>query len=244
MNNQLMNSQSKKIVAIVIFYAIAISLRYYTNIIEPDFLSDLNPYLRIVITALGPFIGGLVVIRFLNRPNFLTLFGLGIWKTVAIIAIPMVLFSLAWVLETGTFSINLVKVIGALMLYALLEEYGWRGYLQSELSGMKRIFKYLIITVLWFVWHLDFTLSLDNLLFFLLLFGGSYGIGFMADRSKSLIMVALFHSFSNIAQSGLLSEVSLNYKLAIIAISALSAIFIMRYDNKKDAIAIDVETKY
>ncbi len=238
-----MNSQSKKIVAIVIFYAIAISLRYYTNIIEPDFISDLNPYLQILIQGIGPFIGGLVVVKLLNRPNFLTLFGLGIWKTVAIIAIPMVLFSLAWVLETGTFSINLVKVIGALMLYALLEEYGWRGYLQSELSGMKRIFKYLIITILWFAWHLNFELSLDNLIFFLALFGGSYGIGFMADRSKSLIMAALFHSFLNIAQSGSLSEVSLNYKLVIIAISAVSAIFIMRYDNKKDTISIDEETK-
>ncbi len=241
MNNQLMNSQSKKIAAIVIFYAIAISLRYYTNIMAPSFIESMNPYLQILIQGIGPFIGGLVVVRFLKRPNFPTLFGLGIWKTVAIIAIPMVLFSLAWILETGTFSINLVKIIGTLMLYALLEEYGWRGYLQSELSGMKKIFKYLIITILWFAWHLDFELSLDNLIFFMALLGGSYGIGFMADRSKSLIVAALFHSFLNIAQSGLLSEVSLNYKLAIIAISALSAIFIMRYDNRKDAIASDVK---
>ena len=237
-----MNSQSKKIVAIVIFYAIAISLRYYTNIIAPSFIENMSPYLQIIITGIGPLIGGLVVVKFLNRPNFLTFFGLGIWKTVAIIAIPMLLFSLAWVLETGAFSINLVKVIGTLMLYALLEEYGWRGYLQSELSGMKRIFKYLIITILWFAWHLDFTLSLENLIFFLALFGGSYGIGFMADRSKSLIMAALFHSFLNIYQAGSLSEMPQNYKLAIIGISALSAIFIMRYDNKKDAITSDVET--
>jgi len=228
-----MSNQLKKIGSIAIFFTIAISLRYYIDAIKPNFLLDLNLYLKILLLGVGPLIGGLVVVKFFKRSNFLKLFSLGFWKTIAIIGIPMLLFSLVGILETGTPYYTAPKIIGILMLYALFEEYGWRGYLQSELNDLKNIYKYLIITILWFVWHLNFELSLNNLIFFMTLFAGSYGIGFMADRSKSLIMAALFHSFFNIFQSGLLKDIPLGYTLTIIGISAVSAIFIMRSNNTK-----------
>lgn len=233
-----MSNQSKKIGSIIVFFTIAISLRYYIDVIKPDFLLDLNLYLKILLLGVGPLVGGLIVVKIFKRPNFLNLFSLGLWKTATIIAIPMLLFSLVGILETGTPYFNAPKIIGILMLYALFEEYGWRGYLQSELSDLKKIYKYLIITIFWFVWHLNFELSLNNFIFFMTLFAGSYGIGFMADRSKSLIMAALFHSFFNIFQSGLLKDIPLNYTLTIIGISALSAIFIMKYNNTQNT-AID-----
>ncbi len=229
-----MSNQSKKIASILIFFTIAISLRYYIDIIKPSFILDLHLYLQILLLGIGPLIGGLIVVKFFKRPNFLKTFGLNFWKTIAIVAIPMILFSFVGVIENGTPSLNLFKIIGILILYALFEEYGWRGYLQSELSDLKNIYKYLIITVLWFVWHLNFELSISNLIFFMLLFVGSYGIGFIADRSKSLVMSALFHSFFNISQNQLLGEVQLNYKLIIIVISAVSAILIMRYGENRN----------
>ena len=230
-----MNKQSKKVVSILTFFAIAISLRYYIDVIKPSFILDLHLYVQILLLGIGPLIGGLVVVKLFKRPNFLKLFGLNFWKTIAIVTIPMVLFSLVGVIENGTPSFNLFKIIGILILYALLEEYGWRGYLQSELSDFKKIYTYLIITVLWFIWHLNFELSINNLIFFITLFMGSYGIGFIANRSKSLVMSALFHSFFNISQNQLLGEVQLNYKLIIIAISAISAILIMRYGENRTA---------
>jgi len=229
-----MSNQSKKIASILTFFAIAISLRYYIDIIKPSFLLDLHLYLQILLLGIGPLIGGLVVVKFFKRPNFLKVFGLNFWKTITIVSIPMILFSLVGVIENGIPSLNLFKIIGIIISYALFEEYGWRGYLQSELSDLKKVYKYLIITVLWFVWHLNLELSVNNLIFFLALFAGSYGIGFMADRSKSLVMAALFHSFFNIGQNQLLGEVQLNYKLIIIAISAVSAILIMRYGEDRN----------
>ena len=229
-----MSNQSKKIASILTFFTIAISLRYYIDIIKPSFILDLHLYLQILLLGIGPLIGGLIVVKFFKRPNFLKIFGLNFWKTIAIVAIPMILFSFVGVIENGTPSLNLFKIIGILILYALFEEYGWRGYLQSELSDLKNIYKYLIITVLWFIWHLNFELSISNLVFFMLLFAGSYGIGFIADRSKSLVMSALFHSFFNISQNQLLGEVQLNYKLIIIVISAVSAILIMRYGENRN----------
>jgi len=229
-----MSNQSKKIASILTFFIIAISLRYYIDVIKPSFLLDLHLYLQILLLGIGPLIGGLIVVKFFKRPNFLKIFGLNFWKTITIVAIPMILFSLVGVIENGIPSLNLFKIIGIVILYALFEEYGWRGYLQSELSDLKKVYKYLIITIFWFVWHLNFELSINNLIFFLALFAGSYGIGFMADRSKSLIISALFHSFFNIGQNQLLGEVQLNYKLIIIAISAISAILIMRYGENKN----------
>jgi membrane protease YdiL (CAAX protease family) len=230
-----MSNQSKRIVSILTFFSIAISLRYYIDVIKPNFLLDLHLYLQILLLGVGPLIGGLVVVKIFKRPNFLKILGINIWKTITIVAIPMLLFSLVGVVENGVPSINLFKFIGILILYALFEEYGWRNYLQSELSDLKKVYKYLIITILWFAWHLNFELSISNLIFFLALFAGSYGIGFMADRSKSLILSALFHSFFNISQTSLLGEVPLNYKLIIIAISAVSAILIMKYGENRNA---------
>jgi len=229
-----MSNLSKKTASILTFFTIAISLRYYIDVIKPDFLLNLHLYLQILLLGIGPLIGGLIVVKFFKRPNFLKIFGLNFWKTIAIVAIPMILFSLVGVIENGIPSLNLFKIIGIIILYALFEEYGWRGYLQSELSDLKNIYKYLIITVLWFIWHLNFELSISNLIFFILLFVGSYGIGFIANRSKSLVMSALFHSFFNISQNQLLGEVQLNYKLIIIVISAISAILIMRYDENRN----------
>lgn len=42
------------------------------------------------------------------------------------------------------------------VLWVILEEYGWRGYLFDELADIKPIYKYLIIGVLWYAWHLWF----------------------------------------------------------------------------------------
>ena len=50
----------------------------------------------------------------------------------------------------------------------LLEEYGWRGFLQNELKRLPMWQYVLIITVMWFLWHLDFG-HLNILPFFLLL---------------------------------------------------------------------------
>ena len=218
----------KKIASITLFYIIAISLRYYIAIIKPDFLNDLSIYLQILALGIGPLIGGLIVVKFLKRPNFLSLFSLGFWRTIAIIAIPVILFSLVGILKTGIPYFTAPKIAATLILYALFEEFGWRGYLQSELSGIKKIYKYLIISVLWFVWHLNFELSINNLLFFMLLLAGSYGIGLMANKSKSLVVAALFHSLSNLMQSDFFAGIEFSYKLIIIIISGVATYFIVR----------------
>lgn len=228
-----MTHPTKRITAIAIFYLIAIGLRYYITVIKPDFFTEANLYIHVLLQSIGPLLGGLFVILFLKRPSGLKWLGIGFLKTLLAVSIPIVLFSLVGILNTGQLYLNAPKYIGLIMVYALFEEYGWRHYLQSELKEVNKILKYVIITVLWFVWHLNFQLTFNNFLFFLMLLGGSFGIGYVADRTKSLVFVALFHAFFNILQSELLQGIEMTQKLVIVAVSIISAIVIMKYDLKK-----------
>ena len=239
-----MTNSTKRITAIVIFYIIAIGLRYYITEIKPDFYTNSNLYIKVLLLGIGPLLGGLFVIKFLKRPNELKLLGIGFSKTLLAISIPIVLFSLIGILDTGKPYMNAPKIVAIILIYALFEEYGWRNYLQSELSELNKTIKYLIITILWFIWHLNFELTIDNLIFFLILFAGSFGIGYVADKSKSIIFVALFHAFFNISQNQLLSGIELKQKLTIVAISIISAILIMKYDKKNKEKSTTANTVY
>ena len=76
-----MTNSTKRILAIVIFYIIAIGLRYYITEIKPDFFTNSNLYIKILLQGVGPLLGGLFVIKFLKRPNELKLLGIGFLKT-------------------------------------------------------------------------------------------------------------------------------------------------------------------
>ena len=145
MKNSL-TTQSRKIIAIISFYVIAISLRYYIAEVKPLFWQNANLYLKVLLLGIGPLIGGVIVVKGFKRPFELNLFSLGFIKSLIIILIPILLFSLVGIIETGSPSVEVSKYIGILILYALFEEYGWRGYLQSELIGVKKIYKYLIMS--------------------------------------------------------------------------------------------------
>ena len=89
--------------------------------------------------------------------------------------------------------------------YGLLEEFGWRGFLQYELRKLP-VWQYvLIITVMWFLWHLDLSLR-STLPFFLLLLFASWGIGKVVSDTHSLLLCAAFHGIVNFSKHGLLSE--------------------------------------
>lgn len=93
----------------------------------------------------------------------------------------------------GTFPIGGVL---AFLLYGLLEKIGWRGFLQPLLSPLPKFVTILMVTVLWFVWHLNFDLTSSNIIFFFILLLGTWGIGLVAEKTRSLLSVAAFHSLS------------------------------------------------
>lgn len=183
--------------AIFTFYSIAIILRYATN--KTDLLSGIsNEFLKIILQAIGPAIGAVVAFTVFKIKPKLSL--KGDYKKIATPFLlywvfPMVLILGIQYITKGTVSF---LALFAILIYCLLEEIGWRGFLQQELKSLSPMLSILIVSALWFVWHLNFEFTGSNLMFFGILVLGTWGIGKVADSTHSLLAVTAFHSLNNI----------------------------------------------
>lgn len=183
-------------IAILLFYVVAILCRYFTN--KTPLLDEVsNEFLKMIVQGIGPAVGGILVFSVFKIKPILTLKGnykklytplLLYWL------LPIVLISVVQYYLKGTLSFTLL--IG-ILTYGLLEEIGWRGFLQQELKVLPEFLNILIVATLWFIWHLNFDLTVSNLLFFGILILGSWGIGKVANSTHSLLAVAGFHSLNN-----------------------------------------------
>lgn len=184
--------------AIATFYIVALVLRLVALLIGNKYPELRENYAFQLSTGLGPMIGAFAAMAIFKRKTEYTLVGRSVWKSVATIVIPCIVFGIIGGLDTGILCL-------LAFVYGLLEEYGWRGYLQYELRELP-IWQYvLIITVMWLLWHLD--LNQRNLLgFFPLLLLASWGIGKVASDTHSLLFCAAFHGIVNFSKRGLLSD--------------------------------------
>ncbi len=186
-------------------------------------------YLMIAwVPAIGLLIGGMIFRRYLpsNPIRKISLFG-GNAKWSLLIAItPIICLTAFGVPNTFGFQTNVFGfILGMIVLvYAFLEEYGWRGYLNEEIQTSNEWLKYGIIGFVWFVWHWDFlqgdTNIVKNLGMCFGLIGASAGIGQIADKTKSIVVCAAVHALGNIGlMFGLVTQnVSLQNRLIIIGI--------------------------
>lgn len=182
--------------AVAIYYVIAIICRYLTN--KTELLSAIeNPYLKSVLTGAGPAIGAtFVFLVFKIRP---TLSLRGNYKSIIFpIALywifPITFISTVSYLTKGTIP---YLAVFSVLIYGLLEEIGWRGFLYQEFKTLKPIYNILLLSLLWFLWHLNFDFKAAQLFFFLILILGSWGIGKVADATGSLVALSAFHSLNN-----------------------------------------------
>jgi membrane protease YdiL (CAAX protease family) len=210
----------KRILPILTFYIIALALRYYFVVYNPAFYENMpSGFVKILLRGIGPIVGASIVIIAFNRSFALSLFGNSKRKSIIMAVIPILLFALSDIILKN-YSFSMTFSVITFFCYAMLEEFGWRGYLQGELSQMKKFFRILLIAVLWFIWHLNFTVSLGNLVFFLILVLGSWGIGKIAIKTNSLVACACFHSVINILGAHL-PLVSLSTKILLLSISII-----------------------
>jgi membrane protease YdiL (CAAX protease family) len=191
-----------------VYYLVAIAIsalaRYYwhTSQATPVERGAWAMYLHLVAGA-GPAIGAaLVWLLFRYRSRF-SPGGTNLALALLMIAIPAIVMAIRGIpndfgIESHLFGVHMGVWI---MLYALLEEIGWRGYLQDELGGLPAIAKYSIVGLFWYAWHLSWlggnplSSELVTLLFMIL---ASVGIGFVADRTRSVLAAAAFHILGNI----------------------------------------------
>ena len=188
--------------AIVTFYIIALFVRLISLFVINKYPSIETNYAFQVSAALasglGPAIGALVAMLIFKRKTEYTLAGKSVWKSIATIVIPCIVFGII-----GGWNLGVTCLLA--FVYGLLEEYGWRGFLQYELRELPMWQYVLIITVMWFLWHLDLT-QRSVLPFFLLLLFASWGIGKVANETHSLLFCAAFHGIVNFVKRDLFSD--------------------------------------
>ncbi len=192
--------------------------------------------------SLGILLGSLLSIYWLRRirPTINSLFGDSRKWSILMAALPIVLLSIFGIQNTHNINTHLLGlVIGIiLMVYCVLEEYGWRGYLEDELSDVNKWVRVIIIAALWYSWHLPFVENHDlisNLKFFGIMLLGSWGIGEVIHATKSVLTAACFHMLYSILILQIKNELSLdtNIKFIIIAICVIVWVVILKVWTKE-----------
>ncbi len=175
--------------AIALFYVIAVLIRAIVLRNEDFGSSPFSYWLWAWAEGIGPCVGALVAILVFRRRFYCTLTGRSLMKSVITVALPLVI---CFLLDRGL-SLTLLNLI----FYSLLEEVGWRGYLQGELKDMNHPLRVFVIGTMWFLWHITVGLNLASLAFYGVLLFGSWGIGNIARDTRSLIACACFHTLFN-----------------------------------------------
>lgn len=213
--------------AIIVYYVIAVACRYAA--VKTNLLSGIeNPYLVILLRGVGPALGALAAIKIFSLNNPMSL--KGIYKN-AIVPfaiywlLPAVLIAGVYYVTIGKFPILLMFTV---LAYGLLEEIGWRGFLQEQLKSLPKFTSIVIIAVLWFAWHLNLETTPSNMIFLGIIFFGTWGIGKVYSSTGSLLAVAGVHSLNNFFRNGLHET-----ELTLIAILLVIWIgFIILYNRK------------
>ena len=182
--------------AIVTFYVIAVAVRYATN--KTTLLSHISTdSLKIILQGVGPAIAALMVFFAFRIKPAQTLWGSYQNKIVTLLlfwGLPFMAVGIITWIYKGAFN----TVTLWILIYGLLEEIGWRGFLHPALSTLPKFVNIALVAVLWFIWHLDFELNMANLSFFCILLFSSWGLYAVANKTHSLIALAAFHAIYDI----------------------------------------------
>ena len=219
------NENLTKTFAIVAFAIVATTVRWLVITYKPfEACSAVGHEIYSILTGAGPLIAAILVMAVFGRKMEYSSFGVSAKRSLLSAIIPVGLF-LSYDLLSGNYSFPSTVTAVVCLVYAYCEEFGWRGYLQSELIGLSTLKRVAIITVIWFLWHLDWHFDLNGAIFLAILFFGSWGIGQVAIKSKSIIACACFHAVMNFVQNMEMDIIP----LVLIGISVVSWFVIWYY---------------
>lgn len=197
--------------------------------------------LREILEGSGICIAGLLGLQLLRKEREvkISFFGKSKSQSLLMASIPTVLLILIGVQNTYGINSHVYGLIAAFgtFIYCIMEEYGWRGYLQTELQFLRPVIKFLLIGFIWYSWHLIFlmdTTVTDNLMFLGALTLGSWGIGKIAVLTDSILACSCFHLIVNIFMynSFFNNAFSGTSKIVILMVSISLWVFILVKWNK------------
>lgn len=200
------NGMTTRWARIGLYYAVAIAVsalaRLHWHMGADTSASAGSMYLHLF-AGVGPALGVLaMLVIFRHRPSR-TFAGSNAKFAIATIMVPAVVLALRGIanpfgMNSHLFGLHMGVWITA---YAVLEEIGWRGYLQGEFADRSPLARYAIVGLFWYAWHLSWVTNPSiggEGAGALILIAAAIGIGFVADRTQSILAAAAFHVIGNI----------------------------------------------
>jgi uncharacterized protein len=187
---------------VVIFYVVAFSISglfnsgfltsYYHSLTKGFFLSNMTYLPACLGTLIAATLAILLDKSLIRTINF---FGNSSIKNIAIAITPFIVFSFIGL--NNDYQINrhyfAFLFAGINLIYAVLEEIFWRGYLQDALRQLSAKFRFLLIGILWWAWHFRFNTTFDFTAFLLICIAGSFLIGLFTEKTKSYFAAGGLH---------------------------------------------------
>ena len=232
--------QSNRWIRVFLFYVLALSTSLPTLGLGGEWFYEANLSFewstgKAVLIALGPFLAALLFRSYLPSRNRSSLYGGQPGRSLFMIALPIVLFTLVGVNGFADQSKWWAGfwLSSILILYALFEEFGWRGYLEEELLDFPPLIRYIIVGSFWYTWHWTFLHSsswVSELIFWSILVGASWGIGQIRTGTKSLLACTAFHIIGNVffRYQLIVEGVPQTTRFILLGVCLLSWIFLVR----------------
>jgi hypothetical protein len=251
-------TQKIKIGRLIIFLVIAfgVSNIFRFNIFHLNEVLESNSKWSYLITqgileGSGIFIAGILGLFLLKKQRAvdISFFGTSKLKSILMALVPSILLIVIGVQNKYEINAHLFGLIAAFgsFIYCIMEEYGWRGYLQEEFKFLKPVLKFLLIGIIWYTWHLSFLTEanlIENLIFLGTLIFGSWGIGKVAELTHSILACSCFHLIVNIFMFNHFFNNAFtgNSQLIIVLVSILLWVLIL-VKWKKDLKLLEVPTQ-
>ncbi len=246
---------------LVLYTSIAYGITWSILFLLIFFYSNLDLYLREIwhsFGAIGPTIASLFVLRRMDEEKNLNWLRKGILrvpelKLIVFAFIPLLILMFFLIFEASLGISNIYEVfrensvtdfISLLLLflpsifYGFFEEIGWRGYLLPKLQNYCNALKAtLILTIIWYFWHLPmffyrFELFFAIFLMFPLMLSGSIIFTFLFNESGgSILMVIILHICYDIVSASGLSILAVPFVSVFFIVMDIRAIKIFGFES-------------
>lgn len=211
------NDEALKVdkVKIITFYLIACAISwpmYALRDLHPDIWESfqLPNGVRSLGIMWGPGLSALICLFIFKKTHVrtITFFGTSWGKSLLFYLIPFsILTVISFINPVNGFKVwFFIQMMPFGFLMILGEELGWRGFLQDGLKPMKEYKKWLLIGLMWEIWH--FTrgvvhgelpaIIIRKAIFIACVFILTVIIGKFTNRTKSLLVAVSLHSWINI----------------------------------------------
>ncbi len=243
MKNQTINWKS---VALYFLLAVVLIAPFRIHTLQPEWLQAENIPLILMkmkgwLTGFSPALAAIITIYLFKQSHQKTVSFLGNRKSInfLMMIVPWIVLSIIGFSNDLGINRQLYGFVngGIILIYALLEEKGWRGFLIDALVPSSKIKKALIIGSLWYLWHLTllnrsaFTMDIiqQELMFWGIMIVGSYFINDLTMKTKSYGAAAGLHMLFNVVTA--LKGATSNEKIAFLIIAFGLIISIDRFLN-------------